>query len=360
MGVTMEHVGAPPQGIDLVTDENDEITDLDRREALDTVLARLRAGEREPWLCVAGGELAAQLDDWPLALECLRRLDPLGVEAIDLRGRLEALRPDRRIPEPPDQLASDPADLVARVFTSVATPSIVMARAGSHGYQWLAFVAVAALGGLLPGSWSWVAWSATITAHFAWLLWVGIHVRDDAWCNPSRTAGPVTDMEACIQRTSWLTQGAAMLAIVGTLGLGFFAGLGWFLLLTAPAAVVALLLLMSEPLHGVGWGFPFASTPRPREWCAMIFAGVIVTAAGLLSAFLAWTGFGAMLPHLLVTAFTWTFVNRTAGLLAHRVHLRLSADARSCEPLPGPTAPPVIHESHGLLDAGAATPVQQL
>ena len=357
MGAPLEHAPTSPHGHDFVADDVEGMTNIERQEALDTALARLRGGDPDPWLSVAAGELAAQLDDWPLALECLRRLDPLGVEAEDLRQRLETIGPDRSIPRPPDELAADPADLVAHVFTQVASPAVVMARAGRHGYQWLAFAFAGLVATFLPGEWSWAAWCAVLTAHFVWLLRVGIHVRDDAWCNPSRSTGSVTDMETRVRRTSWLTQGAAMLAIIGTIGLGFFAGLGWFLILSAPASIVAMLVLMSEPLHGVGWGFPFASTPHPREWGALIFAGMIMTAAGLLSAFLAWTGFGAMIPHLLVTAFTWTFVNRTAGLLAHRVHLRLSAAARAREPLPGPSSHPFIHERGVMADATAATPI---
>lgn len=356
MGVAIDHDRSATAVAQALTEG--EIEADERKEALDTVLARLRAGEREPWLRVAAGELAAQLDDWPLALECLRRLDPVSIEADDLRDRLEALGPDRRIPEPPDDLVADPGDLVARVFLQAASPSVVMARAGRHGKEWLVFVAVCLVSALLPGAWSWVIWGAAVTAHVVWLARVGIHVRDHAWCHPSQTtSGPVTDMEARVQRTSWTTQAVALATVVGPLVLGFAAGLGWFMVLAAPAALIGLLLLMSEPLHSVGWGFPFASSPRPREWCAMLFAGLVITAGGLLSAFLAWTGFGAMIPHLITAVFTWTFMNRCAGLLAHRVHLRLSADARACEPLPGPSAPPVIVDAGFDAAASAATPI---
>lgn len=85
---------------------------------------------------------------------------------------------------------------------------------------------------------------------------------------------------------------------------------------------------MSDLLQRVRQSFPFAPHPRWEELAGALFAALMSSAAALLAAASLWAGAGAMVPHLLLTALTWVFVNRTAGLLAHRVHLRCAVTTR--------------------------------
>ncbi|MAG57485.1 MAG: hypothetical protein CMJ83_14430 [Planctomycetes bacterium] len=301
---------------------------------LEAAMARLRVEGSSPWLYVAAGELLAWNGEWPLALECLKRLDPLGREAADLRERLAAADPSRLIPDVPVTYPGDPGELVASVFLDAVAPAHVGERLGRSVLELLGFAGLCVLGAVLPGSWPWLVWGAVSCAFLVWLVPLGICAREDAWCHPDARSGPITNMRSRLQPRSYGMESIALLTVVGPLTLGFTAGLGWFLVLAAPAGLIGLLVLMSEPLHSIGSGFPFATTPKPREWGAMAIAALIIAAGGILSAFLAFTGLLAFIPFLLCALATWVFTNRTAGLLAHRIHLRVSAELRAEEPLP--------------------------
>jgi hypothetical protein len=322
------------------------------QEELAELMARIRAGEDQSWILVATGELAAMLQDWPLAVECLRRLDPLSDEALELRRRLEGMEGLPHVPAPPRHVPKDPGELVANVFMDVINPAAYGPRLGRHGMELLAFMSTCLLSTLLFPSLALALVCATTCAWMVWLVVLGLHVRDDAWCNPSPLGGTVADCRDGEQSSSFRNHALALLCVTGPLALGFIGGLGWLLLFSPAAAMLGMLLLMIEPIHALGHGFPFAEPPRIRESAALGFAGLIVAAMGILSGFLAWTGFGGHAPFILTGTITWMFATRCAGLLARRIHLRLSAEARRTTPLPWqfPDLPDVQWTGHSPHD----------
>ena len=101
--------------------EGDQVrSDDDLIAELDYCLRRLQGGDRKPWVYVTAGDLASLLGQWPLAIECLRRLDPYEEPARELRDRFRARKERVNLEGPRPELLPAPAELVNQAFLEAA------------------------------------------------------------------------------------------------------------------------------------------------------------------------------------------------------------------------------------------------
>jgi hypothetical protein len=278
-----------------------------------------------------------------LALDCLARLDPLGQEARALRVAIGHRSESPRLPPPPPPgLASDPAEVVAQAFLHALGPATLLRRIEHLRWIPLLFLGAAFLLLGLPDGARTVAHGALFAAYLVWLVPAGLRIREQAWCDPGLGVPGAAEPARDTLRAGVIPHAGAVCGLALPALLGLFGGFGTGLILTPLSAAAATVVLVAAPILPHRLGFPFPAVPTLREVLAIGLAALLLTAGTAMTAVLAWAGGWAFLPALATAFITWVFLNRCAGVLARRMHLRLQAEDLRHRPLSLPAERPVL------------------
>lgn len=292
----------------------------------------------EPEALVSTGEEAVSTRDWPAAMECLRRLDPCTEAAERLRARVESAEGcPIAVPKRPDGMLGDPVELAAQVFLAAIDPKRLAIQLFSLGRAGIIVLVLGIAGAWVPGEAGGAIAAATLAGFLVWILRTGLVVREQAWLHPGREVQAVTGEAMSERRRTLAAATTAMLLVAAPVVLGLGVGFGWTLVLSPVFGMLALFVLISDPLQVLGHGYPFAVPPTAEELRAVFLAGLLVSAGSVAVGFLAWIGGVAGLGALVLSFATWMFVLRGSGLLARRIHYRLAAAQAAATPMPRPT-----------------------
>ncbi len=313
-----------------------ELRPREMRARLNSLIHRLAQGERSLVLLTEAGTLAVDLSDYPIALECLKRLDPLSEEARDLRAHALARSESLRLPEPLQGLSAEPSEIVAETFLDALKPESILDRLIPLSFAPLAFMAVSALGWLLPEGLATILYGAVLAAYCVWLIPAGARIRELAWSRPDAPARSLGESALSVDRTQLVMMALALGALVIPSALGLLTGFGLALLLIPLGSLFSLLLLLGAPLEPLGFHYPLKSPPTSRELASLLFAALVTTACTAVTAVFVWIEFAALIPALALAFLTWSFVTRVSGLLSRRILLRLQAEAARERPFPLP------------------------
>ena len=275
---------------------------------LDYSLKRLREGDRQPWVYVATGEFAARLGQWPLARECLDRLDPFDAPSQELRRRLKALQPQVSLPRLPRNLNAPAGELVTRMFIEEILPGSVL-RSANYPYLG-ASVLVGVISFFALPSYL-VAMGICLLVATAWML-----------------RGPQIDAD--LRKVHDLSLNQRLMFHGGALG-ALLIPYG-ALLINEPALAVLCIpvgtMLSAHLLAYIRGGPIYKDT---LSACAI--AAMLASAMGMLMAFLVSTASIASVLALVVGLQLITFLNRSMARVGVRALARSRAEARAAEDL---------------------------
>lgn len=272
-------------------------------------LARIHAGERNPWIYVVTGELAAMLQQDSLALECYRRLDPFDEPARELRERLRSRIPRLQLPRIPASLRQPATEILASTFAGALDRS-----ACRRPVSWMTLAGGALLGALsalgAPGP---VVAALAIAGALA--CWHAVYTRAAEDLQEDQDLPP----PAPDRFRHWC---AAVLPALPLL---------WIFATGSPPALLLLPLACGAAFHLLTR--PDMRLPRRSELPLAALASLLLSVEALALAFAVWAGGTAAIAGAVVLLHGCTFLAVASRRILVRRMLTEDAYRRSREDL---------------------------
>lgn len=213
-------------------------------------------------------------------------------------------------------------DLVARAFQDALRLQELLRTRAARAVALGVFVLLVFMDARLPGAGAEILFGTLLCLSAAAFLLIGEALVDQAWRRPEERMS----VQRSIRRSpvSLPVAGAFLLCALPFF-LGGWAGMTWFLVLSAPCTMMAIIWLMAGRLAPLVEGFPFVCPPCRGDLAGVALAALLALFGGATAAMTLTLGPGLRLMGLPLALVTWIFVSRCGGLLARRHFLRVAA-----------------------------------